>query len=421
MVPGGARLSGGSRTVYLPVFDGFRGAAVLLIVLAHISVASGWIASSELLEALRRSLFLTPELFFVISGFALFLPVAARGGLGDIRDYAVRRAARIMPAYWVSLILTLVVANLLGRLELPPDGGKALLAHLFFVQHPLGISGLGGVNQVYWVLSILVLFYALLPLVASRYLRHPVAGLVLAIGAMLIWRLLVADGAGYLTFIQFPLFVADFAIGMSAAVLFTRLRRAGAPARLRAASVPVALLALLGLLAVMYAIGLMRIDGEIFFFGHPAALALAVPLLYAALVVASAFLPGWAQWPMSNRLARWTGTVSFGVFVYHLLILLLAYELLGFERDGTLTTTLAVAATVIPASLAAGWLSYVLVERPVRDWASAYSRRHRTPALSSEGSRRRAEERPRLDPSSGAARRPSADAAAAVATRSARS
>ena len=53
-------------------------------------------------------------MLFVVSGFVLFLPTAARGGrFGDVGDYALRRAARILPAYWLSLLVAIVLLAVL--------------------------------------------------------------------------------------------------------------------------------------------------------------------------------------------------------------------------------------------------------------------------------------------------------------------
>ena len=53
-------------------------------------------------------------ILFVVSGFVLFLPTAARGGrFGDVGAYALRRAARILPAYWLSLVVAIVLLAVL--------------------------------------------------------------------------------------------------------------------------------------------------------------------------------------------------------------------------------------------------------------------------------------------------------------------
>jgi peptidoglycan/LPS O-acetylase OafA/YrhL len=80
-------------------FDGVRGLVVLFIVLVHCTITSGWLPHAEFPLALRMSSIATLEFLFAISGFVLFLPVAARGSLGSVRSYAIRRVGRIVPGY----------------------------------------------------------------------------------------------------------------------------------------------------------------------------------------------------------------------------------------------------------------------------------------------------------------------------------
>jgi peptidoglycan/LPS O-acetylase OafA/YrhL len=109
-------------------------------------------------------------------------------------------------------------------------------AHLAFAQLELNVSGFG-VNEVYWFMSIIALFYVLLPFVANRYLWHPLLGLAIAIAIVAVWRALTGDGR-YILFIQFPLFVVDFAIGMTAAWLFMRVWRSPRREQLARLGVP---------------------------------------------------------------------------------------------------------------------------------------------------------------------------------------
>lgn len=367
-----ARAAGSSP--YLPIFDGYRAAAVLCIVFSHIALATAWEPSAGLLLALRRSSFLSLEFLVVVSGFVLFLPIAWRGGLDSVRSYAVRRIARIGPAYWVCLAITFLVALIAGHPPLPYGDLEVLAVHLLFLQHALSVNGFE-VNQVFWMLSILAFFWALLPIVANQYVRHPLAGLLVAIAVVLFWRLLVAGTVNYEHFIQPPLFFADFATGMTAAWGFVELRRRADPAVLRRYAVPATAAALFTLVALMYTVGMMRVRGEIFYFGQPAWLALCVPAAFALLVVAGAFTPAWAQWPLSNRAARWMGNLSYGVFLFHVLILQLVLTVFGFTQDRSFWTFVTVSALVIPVSLLAGWISFTFVERPVRDWAKQWAQR----------------------------------------------
>lgn len=125
-------------------------------------------------------------------------------------------------------------------------------------------------------------------------------------------------------------------------------------------------------------------------------LSLAVAATFAVLFVATAFLPRAMRWPLSNRVARGLGDISFGVFLYHLLVLhvvMTAYGLtpptgqaeLHSRADWALIGELTL--IVVPASLAVAWLSTVLVERPLRArfrsyaWRFEAPRTHRAPVL----------------------------------------
>ena len=74
-------------------------------------------------------------------------------------------------------------------------------------------------------------------------------------------------------------------------------------------------------------------------------MSIAVALAFAVLVVASALAPRAVQWPLSNRAARRLEDVSLGVFLYHMIVVYLALELLGIEPDGSRTS-----AVVLPTT-----------------------------------------------------------------------
>jgi peptidoglycan/LPS O-acetylase OafA/YrhL len=231
-----------SGPLYVATFDGIRGFVVLTVVMAHVFYFIGWAPEPEFLLGLRRSVFFSVDFLFLISGFVLFLPVVARGTFGSVRSYALRRIGRIVPSYYVSILITIGVLAVLPPFIPAPHDAPAVLAHLTFLQfQAYGQPFVGlGINGVWWTLSTIALFYVTLPLIAERYLRHPFLGLALAVLAAAAWQLYVGDplhDSATSWSAQFPYFLDDFAIGMTAASVYVALRRGLSAERLRRASI----------------------------------------------------------------------------------------------------------------------------------------------------------------------------------------
>jgi peptidoglycan/LPS O-acetylase OafA/YrhL len=93
--------------VFLPELESVRGIAILLVFAFHVdgfvrfpfSVAP----SVPLSLAFVHAGFTGVDLFFVLSAFLLSLPFLAEGAGGRrvvVREYALRRALRILPLYY---------------------------------------------------------------------------------------------------------------------------------------------------------------------------------------------------------------------------------------------------------------------------------------------------------------------------------
>jgi peptidoglycan/LPS O-acetylase OafA/YrhL len=361
-----------SGPLYVATFDGIRGFVVLTVVMAHVFYFTGWAPGPEFLLGLRRSVFFSVDFLFLISGFVLFLPVVARGRFGSVRSYALRRIGRIVPAYYVSIAITLAVLAVFPPFIPAPNDAPAVLAHLGFVQfQAYGQPFVGlGMNGVWWTLSTIALFYVTLPLIAGRYLRHPFLGLALAILIAVPWQLYVGDplhDSATSWSAQFPYFLDDFAIGMTAAAVYVALRR-GLPAqRLRRASMWVLVPATIALVVLLYVSGRAVARGETVIYAEGPLLSVAVAAAFAIVVVASAFAPRAVQWPLANPVSRWLGEISFGVFLYHFILIYLGLHLLRIPPDGSLASMIDLAAFVVPASLVVAWVSHVTIERPLRE------------------------------------------------------
>src|SRR6266446_4672214 len=94
--------------IRVPAADGFRAYAALSVLLYHCMYGAGLPPlGSDLLRNYLVAGFVGVDFFLVLSGFLLFLPVAAaRGRFGDVRSYALRRVTRILPAYYGALVAT---------------------------------------------------------------------------------------------------------------------------------------------------------------------------------------------------------------------------------------------------------------------------------------------------------------------------
>lgn len=369
------------RAPHVPVLDSFRGVAAVGILLYHCWLLSGEpsLGGGPARDVLSAG-FLAITLFFVLSGFVLFLPVARRGGVfGPVAPYARRRLARVVPAYYVVLAACLLAWPLLTRADM---GGRvtldAVAAHALFAQQEArllpGYDGALGfaVDPVVWTLSLEALFYLVLPLVAGWFWRWPWQAVALAVAVGVCGRLLIGDVAGEpnqsVALSSFPLHLADFAAGMAAALLYVRGRLAPRVAALSG------LACAAGALAAVAAVGGADAGEVRDGVRTNTALMALLPFGFAGAVLGITLAPAALRRPFEAAPARWLGTVSYGVFLAHYPLLLLALTTLDFEHDGSRAAFLALTAFALPASLLAGWISWVVVERPARRWA-----RRRTP------------------------------------------
>jgi len=133
--------------------DALRGIAALMVVLFHFTTQYdgeyGHSSGYWLSFGIGRQ---GVELFFMISGFVIFMSLErSRGG----REFALARARRLFPAYWVSMLLT---AGTLAVVTLPGHEVSLIqvVVNLTMVQAFVGVRH---VDAVYWTLSFELAFY----------------------------------------------------------------------------------------------------------------------------------------------------------------------------------------------------------------------------------------------------------------------
>jgi peptidoglycan/LPS O-acetylase OafA/YrhL len=163
-----------------PLLDSLRAIATMSVFVNHMSFKVGppsgdpnnFSFAAYVTQQNTRIFAPAIAVFFVLSGFLLYLPFARARYLGRpapaVRPYLVRRFLRIVPAYWVALP---IVALMLSRSEVFTPSG--IVTYFGFLQIYTNGTFNGGIAQA-WTLDVDVPFYLLLPLLALFLARRPV-------------------------------------------------------------------------------------------------------------------------------------------------------------------------------------------------------------------------------------------------------
>ncbi|MCY0146500.1 acyltransferase [Hoeflea sp. G2-23] len=145
-----------------------RAAAALAVVFYHVSALSQetWGLDPERVDHVGAA---GVDLFFVISGFIMAM-IVGRPGRFDVRDFWIRRVARVVPAYWVITLLVFVLAWTLPSLF---NSTVASLHNLFvslsFVALEQSDGNTGPLLVVGWTLNYEMAFYVLVAVTAGLF------------------------------------------------------------------------------------------------------------------------------------------------------------------------------------------------------------------------------------------------------------
>lgn len=155
--------------------DGVRAAACLIVIAYHINLITRdthiWNPANahyRLLTSLILSGYSGVTLFFVLSGFLLFLPYARALLFSEawpsMRHFYLRRALRIIPAYYVTLFLLLLFPALQPQ-PLPHISFWDIGLFLTFLMDATRTT-FQQINGPFWTLAVEWQFYILLPVLA---------------------------------------------------------------------------------------------------------------------------------------------------------------------------------------------------------------------------------------------------------------
>lgn len=375
--------------------EGLRAVAALLVLITHVAYWTGYVNSGFMGGVASRG-DLGVAVFFVLSGFLLTKPWldAAFSGRSSpsIRRYAVHRAARLLPAYYLALAAVLVTAGLTDPIDDtdPSVDAGSVVAHGLLAQGYVG--PLFSTFSQTWSLTTEVTFYLLLPvlagLAAGAVRRHgPRGGLVrvaLSCAAVVAIGLIVTGLAGAEVLPESDKVAlsalghsAWFATGVAVACLTSADRADQPPVPHHPAiqlirSSPNLLMATAGILLL---VAITPIAGPRGFAEVPTANAVVKELLYA-LIAATALLATLSRDEhgffrvLATPAMRFLGRISYGIFLWHLVVIQWWYSWSDWRIfAGHFWTVLVIA---LAGSVFVATLSYLFLERPLMSRARRY-------------------------------------------------
>ncbi len=395
---------GAASTTDVATIDGLRALAVSGVVVLHCWGVAGGPVIFWTLPVIGATVWVSEwihqgelgiTLFFILSGFLLGQPFFRAAYNKEprpaLKSYFRRRVLRLVPAYYVCLLLTIV---LMTPAAIPAGkvyslfGLEALVAHLTFTQFWfIDTAASYGADASMWTLTHEATFYVLLPFVAVFFAgRRSAVALPAALAISAGWLYLAhhsldpfvnwvwrgVDDKLYFSHEtirrnyvapQFPAHAFNFALGLTMGNVFvaTQLGRFKRPGPLLALGLLAAGCATVFAWVHFFDFHNSSITADFVFVGTPAE-GLGITLILAGLVYGA---PLFKQ-ALSFVPLRVLGIISYSAFLWHGPLLFALERLPAIQATPERSTErmLLVMLYLIPLLLVVSVASYLLVEKP---------------------------------------------------------
>lgn len=341
---------------HVPALDGLRGIAVLWVMIYHLgggAQSQYWLV--RLIGATFKRGFAGVPLFFVLSGFLITgILWDSKGSDHWWRNFFARRTLRIFPLYYASLILTATISLWQGFDWHAVEG---LWVYVLYLQNVSAVMGtpthLALSLGHYWSLAVEEQFYLIWPLILYklRSIRQAQAIClsVLALSAifngMLGLKLLPWNHSAFVFNVG----------GLVAGAYLSLARRSSQWNALLKWSKPACVVGL----GMYFLLTYVNLEWDRNF---------AQPFLWIGFcgLLLNCFQPGAVKSFMGQAWLRKVGSLSYGLYVYHVLLLpLFAWLAFHLAPAVSRNTHLALVFVIgIALSFAAAYVSYTFFEKP---------------------------------------------------------
>jgi peptidoglycan/LPS O-acetylase OafA/YrhL len=342
-------MSSASTRTHYPALDGLRGIAIILVICCHNfnfipRFEFGWIGV---------------DLFFVLSGFLITdLLIQARGSRNFLQNFYLRRVLRIFPLYYAIVLLYFIFTPGLDGLQAQytyyqahPAMPWLHLQNWLYILHPKPNDNL--LMGHFWSLSVEEQFYLIWPFVVLatknlRWLGRISLGLF-AVSIVARFGSWLYFGDGYTNFhLQYMTRIDGLCVGSLVAVWRKENMET---ARRKLLILATIILGAHGLLLVMTRTVIRGIP-NFPFLGYASIAMLFGLAVYFAIEKRSRI----SKTLLENRFIRYTGRVSYGLYVFHWPILSLArlYLIPRFTVMGMTGDTAYMLASILALLMAIG-------------------------------------------------------------------
>ena len=369
-----ARAEGGAQKI--GAVNGLRGVAIMMVIVFHLFVPftsgassfSGELDPNGLLAIIAKHGFLGVNIFFVLSGFVLYLPYCTQkraiDRLADFPNFYWHRAARLLPLYYIVVFVTVALhaKSSAGSQAWYMELGGLLSTLFIFVPHGFMPPS----NPVLWSVGVEIWFSLLFPLLVLLIARWSLERLallsvVVCAAFVVVGNLVVVDRVGIFRPFVGGIFGScyQFIFGMLVCDLYVRSRESASLRRFYARGLlPGVILMIVGIY--------LKENGP-----------WAVSILYAIMfcggfsIMLLAILSG--AWSANRVFEAWAfqvvGCMCYSVYAWHSIIMV---EMIPPDTS-SLNDTLRLSLPYLAITIALSALSYRYIEfGHQRDWRALF-------------------------------------------------